>query len=232
MTLPGLIETMRVADGQVPLWPWHRERLLASAAALGRTLPAQFPGPDELIRVASRLEPIGPAAVRLTVTAGRLRLEPRLLGPVRPWRACAAPGPPPAARHKTADRSLHEAAAAHAARRGCDEALWCNAQGDLVEGTISNLFVLVDGEVRTPPLDSGCLPGIARARLITCRSVLGRPVREARIDRSDLSRATEAFCTNAARGAIPLMAWEGRSLPCTGLWRAATIAIFTVANPA
>ncbi len=231
MTPPGLIETVRVADGRVPLWPWHRRRLLSSAAALGHTLPPRLPDQPELARAAARLGTIGPVAVRLTLRAGAVRLEPRPLGPARPWRACAAPGPPPAARHKTTERAAHGAAAAHAAARGCDETLWRNAQGDLVEGSISNLFVLVDGEIRTPPLESGCLPGIARARLIACGRILGLPVRQARLGVPELLRAREAFCTNAARGAVPLLSWEDRNLPSAGFWRAASAAIFATRDP-
>ncbi len=227
----GLIETVRVTDGQTPLWPWHRARLLSSAAALGHPLPEQLPGPGALAAAAAVAGISGPAALRLTLSRGTVQLEARPLGPVRPWSICIAPGPPPAAPHKTTDRSRHRSAAAHAARCACDEALWCDTEGSLIEGTISNLFVLVDGELRTPPLESGCLPGIARARLLARASLRGHPIREARIKRCDLNRATEAFCTNAARGAIPLVRWEGHGLPSVGLWRHAATAIFTVYAP-
>ena len=46
---------------------------------------------------------------------------------------------------------------------GADEAIFANTRGELCEGTGSNLFVVVGDEILTPPLSSGCLPGITRA---------------------------------------------------------------------
>src|SRR5690606_39426427 len=53
-------------------------------------------------------------------------------------------------------------AARWAAERGCDEALFANTRDELCEGTGSNVFLVVDGLLRTPPLSSVCLAGVTR----------------------------------------------------------------------
>ncbi|MGS7457447.1 aminotransferase class IV, partial [Mycobacterium tuberculosis] len=49
---------------------------------------------------------------------------------------------------------------------GASEAIFANLAGDLCEGTGSNVFYVVGGELRTPTLDSGCLAGVTRALVI------------------------------------------------------------------
>ena len=68
---------------------------------------------------------------------------------------------------------------AHAASRGADEAILGNGQGELCEAISANVFVEVDGEILTPPLASGCLPGIARALALEWGAAQGLPVRVA-----------------------------------------------------
>ena len=91
----------------------------------------------------------------------------------------------------------------------------------VTEGTITNLFVCLRGRLRTPAAGR-LLPGIARARLLQA----GHPVEEENVRSEDLVAADEAFLTNAVRGAIPLLAWEGVPLRRGSRWRAAMTAIF------
>ena len=54
---------------------------------------------------------------------------------------------------------------------GALEAIFANTRGELCEATGSNVFVVIDGVVRTPPLDSGCLAGITRELVLEwCRA--------------------------------------------------------------
>ena len=67
---------------------------------------------------------------------------------------------------KTTSYAENVVALAYAAERGASEAIFANLAGHLCEGTGSNVFYVVDGELRTPTLASGCLAGISRALLL------------------------------------------------------------------
>lgn len=224
----GLIETARVEQGRAPLWPLHLARLTASACALGLPLPVRLPSALDVVGAARDIA--GVAAVRLTVDAEGVRLDARPVPPAgEGWHACAAPHarmPDALLAHKTTRRAKHEAAAAHARARGCQEALWLDPAGRLTEGAITNLFVCRRGRVLTPAAAGGLLPGIARGRLLAAGRLSGRPVEEADLRPEDLTDAEEAFVTNAARGAIPLLGWEGLPLRRGAAWQDAARAIF------
>ena len=103
----------------------------------------------------------------------------------------------------------------HARSKGADEALWLNTNGNLTEGTATNLFVVCDSEIWTPPPEEGLLPGVARSLVIELAASLGFSVIERPIPLSTLSRAEEAFLTNAVIGVVPLTKIGDTSLPST-----------------
>ncbi|MCS3918091.1 aminotransferase class IV [Fervidibacter sacchari] len=103
----------------------------------------------------------------------------------------------------------------HARSKGADEALWLNTDGNLTEGTATNLFVICDGEIWTPPPEEGLLPGVARSLVIELAASLGFSVIERPIPLSTLSRAEEAFLTNAVIGLVPLTKIGDTLLPST-----------------
>lgn len=227
MTL-GLIETARVENGRVPLWPLHLDRLCRSAADLGLPLPAALPGAVDVAAAASRVP--GPvAAVRLHVVAGVATLEARPVPAVGGWHACLATGPRQGRAewrgYKTDRRADCEAAARQAHQRGCDEALWCDAAGLLTEGTVSNVFVRLGDRLRTPPASAGLLAGIARGRLLAAGRLGGVRLQVAPLAPAELATADEVFVTNAVRGAVPLLSLDGRALSRGDLWRLARSAV-------
>lgn len=81
---------------------------------------------------------------------------------------------------------------------GYDEAIMLNYHGKVVEGSAENIFVVRDGEVRTPPVSSGCLEGITRDSVIQIMEEDGGYVVEADIERDDLYAADEVFMTGTA----------------------------------
>jgi branched-chain amino acid aminotransferase len=108
-----------------------------------------------------------------------------------------------------------------ARRRHAYEAILCGADGTVAEGASSNVFLIKDGEVRTPGLDVGILDGITRAQvLFLCRDH-GIPCREMRLTPDDLRGADEAFVTSATRFVLPVtrvddtMLGDGRPGPLT-----------------
>jgi branched-chain amino acid aminotransferase len=89
-------------------------------------------------------------------------------------------------------------------RSGAYEAILCGGDGSIAEGSTSNVFVIVGGEVRTPPPEVGILDGITRAKVIALCKENGIPIVERRISPDELRGAEEAFLTSATRGVLPI----------------------------
>ena len=99
-----------------------------------------------------------------------------------------------------------------AVRTGFDEALMLNHAGYVSEGTGENVFIVVDGEVITPPLASGPLPGITRNSIIKIAADLGTAVSERTLTRADLYAAEEMFCVGTAAEVTPVREIDGREI--------------------
>jgi branched-chain amino acid aminotransferase len=98
----------------------------------------------------------------------------------------------------------HRLARGEARRRGFDEAVLLNSQGDLAEGSVSNLFLVREGRLLTPSEDSGILLGVTRQIVFEIARRLRVPVREARLPRKELKRAEECFLTNTSMEIMPV----------------------------
>jgi branched-chain amino acid aminotransferase len=72
-----------------------------------------------------------------------------------------------------------------------------NTAGRLASGSRSNLFLVLDGVLMTPPASEGVLPGIARNTLLEIAAQAGIASREAPLEPSDLNRASEVFVSNS-----------------------------------
>jgi branched-chain amino acid aminotransferase len=122
----------------------------------------------------------------------------------------------PLAGHKSTSYAADVLALAAATRAGGDEALLANTRGALCEGATSNVLVERGGELLTPALSSGCLPGVTRALALEWAAGSGLPVREAGGDELPWS-VVEDVRTGAAglalagslRGVVGVEAVEG-----------------------
>ena len=212
----GVFETAKVVDGRVFGLTRHLERMERSLAGLG--LP-----PLDRARLQDGIEAVlsvGPLAfgrLRWTVTAG-----PGPLGSERtPGRttylvtAAEVPRPPratpvavvPWARNevgaltglKTTSYADNVVAVTAARRVGATEAVLPNTAGNLCEGTGSNVFVVVDGVVRTPSLRDGPLAGVTRELAIEWLREEGVEVVEESLPMSVLDQAEEVWITSSVR---------------------------------
>lgn len=197
-----LIETLRWEPSQGFLrLDQHLRRLSRSADALGFRQPVK---PDEALKEIATGDV--PLRVRLTMTfRGKVEVTATPFEPVAPdtvWRLRIArtklDSEDSLFRHKTTRREPYEAARAEFKSDEADEVLLLNERGELCEGTITNLFVeAADGQMITPPLSSGLLPGVLRADLIRERKA-----------RSEVLKPTDLvdrkiFVGNSLRGLIP-----------------------------
>lgn len=89
--------------------------------------------------------------------------------------------------------------AERAHERGFDDALLLNERGELAECTSANIFLVRDGRVLTPPLSSGCLPGVTRDVLLEIGLRAGVEIEEETLRPDDLDRAREVFISSTTR---------------------------------
>ncbi len=92
---------------------------------------------------------------------------------------------------------------------GYDEALLLNERGQVSECTSANIFVARGNSVHTPPLSSGCLPGVTREVLLSEIRVPGIRLEEKELTLEDLEAADEVFITSTTRSLLPVLAVEG-----------------------
>ncbi|HEU4913048.1 MAG TPA: aminotransferase class IV [Actinomycetes bacterium] len=223
----GVFETAKVVDGVPFALTRHLVRLGESAAGLGLTAP----GPDDLRGavdevLSANAEHRGrPLRLRITLTGGTSPLGsdrgdagPTLvvaLAPMAAWADSAKVVVVPWVRNersataglKTTSYAENVVALAYAKQRGGTEALFANTVGDLCEGTGSNVFLVRDGEVVTPPLSSGCLAGVTRALLMEWADVA-----EKDLPMSALAEADEVFLTSSTRDVQAVHAVDDRVL--------------------
>ncbi len=210
---PGveLFETMRASAREgIAHRERHRTRLAASACALGFEFDAQ-----DFDAILDKALP----TLLMTLHDGealRLRLALRHDGemalthatldalPAGPVRLLIAETPLPAARplasHKSTQRAEYDAGIRAAQAAGAFDTLFFGAEGQLVEGGRSNLFIRLEDRWYTPPLADGALPGVMRAVLLADAEWAAS---ERRITRADLDRAEALVICNALRGALP-----------------------------
>lgn len=110
---------------------------------------------------------------------------------------------------KTTSYAENVVALARAAELGATEAVFANTVGSLCEGTGSNVFYVLDGELRTPSLASGCLAGITRALVLEWYGA-----REVDEPVAVLERAEEVFLTSTTRDvqAVDALRWVGEPM--------------------
>ena len=227
----GLFETLRVYAGRPFLWNAHLERLVLAAAELGfpvPTAPATLrAGLDEVIAAAG----LEAAVARITITRGVpgrrpirsgawIDAEPlvgRLWAGTRSGAARAIvsrrPFDPGAlGRYKTTSRIAYHLAREEARIARVDEALLVSRSGEVLEGSVSNLFVRRGRELLTPPLSSDVLPGITRGWVMAEGAAAGYEVHERRLTVAEVADADEAFLTNSIQEIVSLVAIDEISL--------------------
>ena len=226
----GVFETLRVYRGVPFAWRRHLDRLEHSAAGLRLEAPPR----DELriaVDAVLRSNGLDEARLRITVTGGPSPLGsergddgPTVIVAATPIlerppseRVVTAPWPRnergATAGLKTISYAENVRALADAHERGATEALFLNTVGDVCEATGSNLFLVVDGELVTPPTDSGCLLGVTRALVLElCRDV-GIDAAERSLRPDSLCTADEAFLTSSTREVQPISHIDDVELP-------------------
>ncbi|GAI43845.1 unnamed protein product, partial [marine sediment metagenome] len=116
----------------------------------------------------------------------------------------------PLSRLKSANYLENMLAKQEARAAGVDEAICLNEKGLLAEASMSNIFLVNDGILRTPGEQSGILPGITREVVLELASQLGINTFEQDIRLDELFQAQEAFLTNSLMEIMPLTEIDGK----------------------
>lgn len=214
----GVYTTLKVEAGRPVFFAEHCARLSADARAVG----LQPPDRDGLrTRVELCLARNAVAATALKIVlfqdAGRTSELIALRGPspleaarTRGCRLKTVAGPagsPATLCHKTTSYLPHLLARQEAQAAGCDDALWLDGGGRILETAGANIFAVDrSGAVLTPPATLGLLPGVVRGAIL--RGFPG--AREAVVNQAALADAAELFITNSLIGVLPVAAVDGR----------------------
>lgn len=234
----GAFETFRLHGGRPFLIDRHLHRLRSALAAMRLDVPSCVDAlPEGVIELAARLG--RPSALcRVTVTAGAgsgagsggeavavegagqrvvamLREPPPLSVP--PVRVDIAPfvsdARSPLSGVKSTSYLANYLQREEAERAGRVDDLMLDRDGCVTEGTVSNVFAVRNGELITPPLRTGILPGVTRGVVMELASALGIPVVERSLSLDELAIVDELFLTGAGKCLVGVDELAGRSLP-------------------
>ncbi|MDQ0841613.1 MULTISPECIES: aminotransferase class IV [unclassified Streptomyces] len=220
----GVFETVKAVHGQPFALTRHLERLARSADGLGLPEPdldevrhactavlAANPMPLGRLRITytGGLSPLGSDrgtdGPTLVVALGSTTRRPDTTSVITvPWtrnERGALTG------LKTTSYAENVIALARAHQQGASEALFANTVGRLCEGTGSNVFVVLDGELHTPPVSSGCLAGITRALTVEWTGA-----KETDLPMDVLDSAEEIFLTSTLRDVQSVARVDGRDV--------------------
>jgi branched-chain amino acid aminotransferase len=225
----GLFETMRAYEGVVFSLKDHLDRLFFSAAALSIENNYDRGYITDAIYKVLKANKLKDARLRLTLTAGSMTqgeeqrkatllitaagfvpypkeyYEKGVLVVLCPFRQNPAE---PTSGHKTLNYMPRMLALQRAHRMRAAEALWFTVDNRLAEGCISNIFLVKDDCLYTPPIETPVLAGVARKTV--CELAIKNEIKlvEKDLNISNLLEAQEAFLTNVIMQIMPINSVE------------------------
>lgn len=231
----GIFEGIRFYHGRVFRLEQHLDRLWDSARSICLEIPMTKEAMSEAVLETIRQNHLRDGYIRLIVTrgVGNLGLNPadcrrpsviiiaarialyshdvhrKGLGIVTcATRRCSPAALNPAV--KSLNYLNNVMARIEANLAGADEALMLNDAGNIAECTADNVFVVRHGQMFTPPISAGALPGITRSVVFEIGAELGIKVLETNLTRHDIFVADECFLTGTAAEIIPVVKADGR----------------------
>lgn len=197
-TPPSLIETIRIRNGEAPLWYLHLRRLAVSCKALGVPLPGVLEVPQGG----------NDRVYRLEVGMRGMQVSERLAGPTTPVKLVVSRVAHHSYPYKTTDRAQFDRALDAARPAGAEDALLLTPGGFVAETSIWSVLWWEDDQLCGPAFDLGILPGVGRARLT---ELIGK-IEERRATFRELEGRT-FILVNAVRGVVPVASIDGVPVP-------------------
>jgi branched-chain amino acid aminotransferase len=227
----GVFTTIRIYNGQPFAFERHWKRLTTDATRLnipvewkpeavldqlGRLIEANhvLEGCGRIYFVYNRVgswisDETMPEVDLILYTAGL----PKRKGPVRlAMQSCGRYAASPLAGVKVTAWLDNVWMLDQAHQRGFDEVILLNEHNEVTECTAANIFCVRNGEVITPPLSAGCLPGVTRSVLLELGEKIGLGIEEGPLEADDLFSADEVFITSTTREVQPVSQIEDRTI--------------------
>ena len=223
--IKGLFETMLSVDDFPLLLNEHVDRMFRGAPKIFLKPPV---GKTELKkRLQSKLKgKKGLHRVRVEVESDAIRI---LIEPFAKYRRhhyeqgvkvgiCETVKNDPSgeAQIKRLSRPAKEKGEQEATGKGWEEGLLMSRRGRITEGCRSNVFIVRDKTLMTPPLSDGLLDGTVRRKVLQLAKDLGVAVQLRSLSRADLQRCEEAFLTSSLRGVLPIVWLDGKAFKKPG----------------
>jgi branched-chain amino acid aminotransferase len=225
----GVFSTLRVYDGVLFAWERHFARMQRDATRLRVPFPAQAEWMEERMLRLVEANQAWNSTLRVVVVRnqggmweGPAAAERKfdlivMTADVADWGEGVRLGVVPHARYAASEfagvkylswsQNLTWLDRAH--EQGLDEVVLLNEGGEISECTSANLFIVTMGKVLTPPLASGCLPGVTRAMLLEEVRVPGLTISEKTLLPDDVESADEVFITSTTREILPVTSIDG-----------------------
>jgi len=226
----GVFSTIRVQDGVMFAWERHWARMKGDAARMRVPFPDNATWLEESLYRLIDANEASNATLRVVVVRNRGGMwegpsdRPfdtiAFTAPLNNWGEAANLGIVLQARHAAAEfagtkytswsENLVRYERAH--EQGFDEVILLNEKGEVAECTSANIFATSGDHVWTPPVSSGCLPGVTRALLLEEVQLPGIAVSEKILLPKDLESADEIFITSTTRDLMPVASIDGLPL--------------------
>ncbi|HTB13762.1 MAG TPA: aminotransferase class IV [Bryobacteraceae bacterium] len=223
----GIFSTIRVQGGVLFAWERHWARMKKDAARMRVPFPENAQWLEQRLYRLIEKNQAGNATLRVVIVRNRGGMWEgpsqgafdtiALTAPLNDWGDAVKLSLIPHGRHAASEfagtkynswsENLTRYERAH--ERGFDEVVLLNERGEVAECTSANIFAVKGDRVSTPPLSSGCLPGVTRALLLEEVRVPGISVAEQVLFPADLEDADEIFITSTTRDLMPAAAVEG-----------------------
>jgi branched-chain amino acid aminotransferase len=227
----GVFSTLRVEDGVLFAWERHWARITRDAAAFHVPLPHDCEHVRRKLLELVEANHAPNCTLRLVIVRngggmwagpsnGRASDVIALTADTKEWGNGVKLAYVKQARHaacefagtKITSWAMNLTWLEKAQQRGFDEVILLNEHGEVAECTSANIFIATGNEVWTPPLASGCLPGITREVILGEVHVPGIEVVEKTILPSDLEAADEVFITSTTRDLLPVRQVEDKPI--------------------
>jgi branched-chain amino acid aminotransferase len=227
----GVFSTLRVADGVLFAWDRHWARISRDAAAFHVPLPADSEHVRRKLMELIDANQAHNCTLRLVIVRngggmwagpsnGRAADLIALTADSKEWGDSVKLAYVRQARHaacefagtKILSWSMNLSWLEKAQERGFDEVILLNERGEVAECTSANIFIANGSEVVTPPLSSGCLPGITREVILAEIRVPGIRVVEKTVMPGDLEAADEVFITSTTRNLLSVRQVEDKKV--------------------
>ena len=224
----GVFSTLRVIDGVLFAFERHWARMTKDAALFHVPMPATVEEGRRLLLELVEANHAYNATMRVVVVRndGSVWADPAerrsdliaMTSDLKAWGTGVKLAYVPQGRHaasmfagtKILSWAMNLTWVEEAQAKGFDEVILLNERGEVSECTSANIFIASGNQVWTPPLSSGCLPGVTRDVLLDEIRAQGFEIGEQVLTPQDLERADEVFITSTTRELLPVLEIEGK----------------------